>query len=121
MTHAFQRYTAAGNTFVVLNTWEDPLSLSREEMKLLVQKACDRKEGIGADGMILINQSGLGAPFRMDFYNPDGTTGMLCGNGTRCAVRAAQHFGFATTDTVNFEVLGAINRAEIKSNGNIKV
>jgi len=134
MTHAFQRYTAAGNTFVVLNTWEDPLSLSREEMKMLVQKACDRKEGIGADGMILVNQPsikfsspssgerpGEGPTFRMDFYNPDGTTGMLCGNGTRCAVRAAQHFGFATSDTVDFEVLGAINRAEIKPDGNIKV
>src|SRR5437879_21664 len=85
MTHAFQRYTAAGNTFVVLNTWEDPLSLSREETKVLVRKACDHNEGIGADGMILVNQPHVAGgalaaripDFRMDFYNPDGTTGML--------------------------------------------
>ena len=78
MTHSFDRYTAAGNTFLVMNTWEDPLSLSREEMRELVRAACDYKIGAGADGLILINQSGIGAAFRMDFYNPDGTTGMLC-------------------------------------------
>src|SRR5580700_5032721 len=98
MTHSFDRYTAAGNTFLVMNTWEDPLSLSREEMRELVRGACDYKIGAGADGLILINQSGLGAAFRMDFYNPDGTTGMLCGNGARCASLAARNYGFTTSD-----------------------
>lgn len=155
MTHSFQRYTAAGNTFVVMNTWEDPLSLSREEMRALVQKACDYKDGIGADGVILINQpapriaddapglpprrgeeknpGGLSprrgeekniADFRMDFYNPDGTTGMLCGNGARCAVLAARQFGFVPvhgTHGTDFEVLGAINHAEILPNSSIRV
>lgn len=128
MTHAFQRYTAAGNTFIVLNTWEDPLSLSRDAMRSLVQLACDDKNGIGADGMILINQPRLGqAPepaFRMDFYNPDGSSGMLCGNGARCAVQAAQTFGFTkkdSRDSIQFEVLGAMNRAEFLPNGSIKV
>ena len=121
MTHSFQRYTAAGNTFVVMNTWEDPLSLSREEMRALVQKACDYKNGIGADGMILINQSGLAADFRMDFYNPDGSSGMLCGNGARCAAQAAKDYGFADSDRAAFEVLGAINTSEFLPNGSIRV
>ncbi|SRR5579883_84388 len=120
MTHSFQRYTAAGNTFVVMNTWEDPLSLSREEMQKLVRAACDYKTGVGADGIILINQSSS-APFRMDFYNPDGSTGMLCGNGSRCAVQAAGHFGFATEAKTEFEVLGAVNRAEVLANGDVRV
>ncbi|HWF43731.1 MAG TPA: diaminopimelate epimerase [Candidatus Kapabacteria bacterium] len=125
MTHGFQRYTGAGNTFVVMNTWEDPLSLSREEMRMFVRKACDYEEGIGSDGVILINQPAISsksiAEFRMDFYNPDGTTGMLCGNGARCAVAAAREYGFVTSDAANFEVLGAVNRAEAFTNGNIKV
>ncbi len=139
MTHSFQRYTAAGNTFVVMNTWEDPLSLSREEMRAFVQAACDYKNGIGADGVILINQPapriagdapGLSprrgeeknpADFRMDFYNPDGTTGMLCGNGARCAVEAARKFDFVAGSHTNFEVLGAMNPAEILPNGDIRV
>ena len=132
MTHSFQRYTGAGNTFVVMNTWEDPLSLSREEMRMLVRKACDYEDSVGADGMILVNQSGLGAQFRMDFYNPDGTTGMLCGNGTRCAVRAASDYGLVNLSPdpplskgkgkqeIDFEVLGAINHADLLPNGNIR-
>jgi diaminopimelate epimerase len=119
MTHSFHRYTAAGNTFIILNTWEDPLSLSREEMKTLVKKSC-AKDGIGADGVILINQS-FSAPFRMDFYNPDGTTGMLCGNGSRCAAIAARDFGFVTSDKTDFEVLGSINRAEFLANNDVRV
>ncbi|HEY3874296.1 MAG TPA: diaminopimelate epimerase [Candidatus Kapabacteria bacterium] len=131
MTHAYRRYTAAGNTFLVLNTWEAPLSLSREEMRAFVALACDRKTGLGADGMILINQpslvpeSGEAVPtFRMDFYNPDGTTGMLCGNGARSAAEAARHFGFVPTNELGetaFEVLGAIDKAEFLPGGAIKV
>jgi diaminopimelate epimerase len=120
MNHSFQRYTGAGNTFVVMNTYEDPLSLSRSEMRALVQKLCSYKEGPGGDGLILINQSST-APFRMDFYNPDGSTGMLCGNGARCAVRAARDYGLCESTNTSFEVLGSNNRAEILSSGLVKV
>jgi diaminopimelate epimerase len=120
MLHSYQRYTAAGNTFVVMNTREHPLSLSRDEMRVLVQKACDRLEGIGSDGLILINES-ASAPFRMDFYNPDGSTGMLCGNGSRCAVEAAKTFGYVGNNETTFEVLGAVNQAELLPNGSIRV
>ncbi len=124
MTHSFQRYTAAGNTFVVMNTWEDPLSLSRESMRAFVRVACDYKAGIGSDGVVLVNHSGTGAHFRMDFYNPDGSTGMLCGNGARCAVQAASDFGYLAEGARNhipFEVLGAKNRADILANGDVRV
>jgi diaminopimelate epimerase len=121
MTHPFNRYTAAGNTFLVMNTWEDPLSLSREEMRAFVRAVCDYESGAGADGLILINQSGLGVAFRMDFYNPDGTTGMLCGNGARCAAQAAKDYGFVNSDRVDFEVLGAINTAEFLVSGSVRV
>jgi diaminopimelate epimerase len=133
MTHPFHRYTAAGNTFLVMNTWEHPLSLSREEMREFVRGACDYNAGAGADGLILINQpansalpagrgaGGEAAAFRMDFYNPDGTTGMLCGNGARCAAQAARQYGYATANTVRFEVLGAINTAEFLPNGSTRV
>lgn len=120
MRHSYQRMTAAGNTFIMLNTWDDPLSLSREDMRILVHKACDYKDGIGSDGLILINQS-LTASFRMDYYNPDGSTGMLCGNGSRCAVEAARGFGFVKSDSTDFEILGSINHADLLSNGSIRV
>ncbi len=122
MNHPFNRYTAAGNTFVVMNTWEKPLSLSREAMTTLVQTACDFTTGVGSDGLILINHSGMtGAEFRMDFYNPDGSTGMLCGNGARCAVQAARDYGYAKADRTEFEVLGAVNHADLLATGSIRV
>ena len=120
MLHSYQRYTAAGNTFIVMNTREHPLSLAQGEMRMLVQKACDRLEGIGSDGLILINESSS-APFRMDYYNPDGSTGMLCGNGSRCAVEAARAFGFVAGKETDFEVLGAINHAELLANNSVRV
>ncbi len=141
MTHPFNRYTAAGNTFLVMNTWEDPLSLSREEMRAFVRAACDYQSGAGADGVILINHPDPSpslsprrgeeqkiVAFRMDYYNPDGTTGMLCGNGARCAAQAAKNYGFTPLLTkergrgeVEFEVLGAINTAEFLPNGSVRV
>ncbi len=121
MTHPFHRYTAAGNTFLVLDTWKNPLSLSREEMREFVRGACDHTTGAGADGLILINQSGLAAAFRMDFYNPDGTTGMLCGNGARCAALAARNFGYVHSESARFEVLGAINTVEFFPNDAVRV
>jgi diaminopimelate epimerase len=120
MIHSYRRYTGAGNTFIVMDTASDPLGIGRMEMELLVQAICDPNRGPGADGVILINQSNQ-APFRMDFYNPDGSTGMLCGNGARCAVRAATDRGYVHSDRTAFEVLSAINQAELLPTGEIRV
>lgn len=120
MTHSFRRYTGAGNTFIVMDTASDPLGIGRAEMELLVRAICDPNRGPGADGVILINES-TRAPFRMDFYNPDGSTGMLCGNGARCAVRAATDWGYVHTNRIEFEVLTAVNAAELLPNGEIRV
>lgn len=120
MTHAFRRYTGAGNTFIVMDGGNDPLSIGSDEMQLLVRAICDPAAGPGADGVILVNQSSS-APFRMDFYNPDGSTGMLCGNGARCAVRAASDWGYITASNAPFEVLSAINTADLLPNGEIRV
>ena len=120
MKHGFTRYTGAGNTFVVLNGFEDPLGLTAEQMTSFVMQTCDYKTGVGSDGLILINQSER-APFRMDFYNPDGSTGMLCGNGARCAVMAAKDFHLIGGTATTFEVLDAINRAELLNSGVVRV
>ena len=54
-----------------------------------VQCLCDRHYGIGADGIILLGTAS-DYDFSMDFFNPDGSTGMMCGNGGRCAVAFAR-------------------------------
>ena len=63
------------------------VALDKEKIVAL----CDRKFGIGADGIVLIEETGF-SNFYMNFYNPDGSQS-FCGNGSRCAVRFAQRLG----------------------------
>lgn len=107
----FRKYAGAGNDFIVIDGWEFPVSLPEEQMTHLVQEACDRTS-IGSDGLIVIDRSEK-APFLMRFYNPDGSYGALCGNGARCATQAAKDFGLVPASTTSFEVLGAVDDAEL--------
>lgn len=117
----FTKYSGAGNDFVVLDAWHEPLRLSDEALEQLVRKACARGNGgVGSDGLILIDRSEK-APFLMRFFNPDGSYGALCGNGARCAVQAAADFGVVSGKTTEFEVLGAINHADILDDQLVKV
>ncbi|MFN0030541.1 MAG: diaminopimelate epimerase [Flavobacteriales bacterium] len=81
----FHKYQGTGNDFIMLDNRQGNIHLTRPQVMLL----CDRKFGIGSDGIILIEESDH-ADFYMNFYNPDGSQS-FCGNGSRCAVRFAQH------------------------------
>ncbi len=79
----FVKMTGAGNDFIVIdNRVNQSLSLNVENIKNL----CDRKYGIGADGLITISDSDK-YDFTMQYFNSDGSTGSLCGNGARCAIK----------------------------------
>lgn len=117
----FTKYSGAGNDFVVLDGWHESIKLDDQQIEELVRQACARTNGgIGSDGLILIDRSSS-APFLMRFYNPDGSFGALCGNGARCAVQAAADLGVFTGEQTEFEVLGAVNRAELLADEQVKV
>jgi diaminopimelate epimerase len=78
----FFKYQGTGNDFIVINNFTGEY---KEPSTNLIQKMCDRKFGIGADGLMLIEKSGL-ADFKLIFFNPDGSES-FCGNGSRCAVK----------------------------------
>lgn len=81
----FTKMSGAGNDFILIDADDDPeFSLTKKA----VQKLCDRHNGIGADGVILISSSEQ-YDFVMNYYNADGSTGSLCGNGARCAIKFA--------------------------------
>ncbi|MDD4955249.1 MAG: diaminopimelate epimerase [Candidatus Omnitrophica bacterium] len=77
----FTKMVAAGNDFVVI---EDKLKAGNSQLARLAIRLCDRKYGIGADGMLLIGKSKK-ADIRMRIFNADGSEAEMCGNGARCA------------------------------------
>lgn len=82
MTHsrwAFAKYTGCGNDFILFDNRKETFPFSPS----LIQKLCSRYRGIGADGVLLLENS-LKAPFRMRIYNSDGSEAEMCGNGVRC-------------------------------------
>ncbi len=107
----FTLYSGAGNEFVVIDAFHQPQIFGTIKLKALAQTVCDRNGIIGSDGMIVLARSPR-APFLMNFYNPDGSFGALCGNGARCAVQAAEDFKIVETAATSFEVLEQIVRAE---------
>lgn len=86
----FSKYQGTGNDFILIDQ-RSAAYLSREDAPAIA-RLCDRRFGIGADGLILLNQR-MGYDFEMDYFNSDGHPGSMCGNGARCAIRFAQHLG----------------------------
>jgi diaminopimelate epimerase len=83
----FTKMNGAGNDFVLIDNRARKVTLSREQ----VVRLCDRHRGAGADGIMLLVLSRTGkADWAWDFYNSDGSTGEMCGNGARCFARFVQ-------------------------------
>ena len=107
----FCKYQGTGNDFILLNNIDGKYNDIREdEVKFL----CDRKFGIGSDGLILLNSSAA-HDFYMDFSNPDGSKS-FCGNGARCAVKFAGDNGFFSSHNVSFDAIDGVHLAELCGN-----
>ncbi len=94
ITIPFYKYQGTGNDFVIV---DNRTQIIDRNDKQFAQKLCDRKFGVGSDGLILIeNHSDY--DFEMVFFNPDGSQSM-CGNGSRCAVKFARELGIIGNET----------------------
>lgn len=109
-----------GNDFVVLDHSEyEKTGLSMSE---LAKKLCDRNFGIGADGMMIPDTTPNGeTDIAWYFYNSDGTTAQMCGNGMRCFAKYVYDKKLVDKKEFSVKTLAGVIRPEIQDNGNVKV
>lgn len=113
MTIKFSKYQGAGNDFVLIDHRDSQL---KNIDKKLVAQLCDRRFGIGADGLMFLTQH-PDFDFEMIYYNADGNVGSMCGNGGRCIVAFAKHLGIIDSET-NFLAVDGPHYAKITAEGN---
>jgi diaminopimelate epimerase len=104
--------SGAGNDFVVVDRTGSGGLRGLDDPPALARSISDRRSGVGADGLIVLGPPPSGADFTMDYFNADGSTGSLCGNGGRCA--AAYMMDRLGRDAVTFHTLGKAYRARRK-------
>jgi diaminopimelate epimerase len=110
----FSKYQATGNDFVLIDNRSGKYSFTKDE----IERVCDRKFGIGADGLMLIEKH-PDFDFNLVYYNRDGSQS-LCGNGSRAAVHMASTLGILNGKT-KFNAYDGGHAAEILPDGTIKL
>jgi diaminopimelate epimerase len=106
---SFTKMSGTGNDFIIIDNRDRKIEKSR--MADLAARICRRRFSVGADGLILIEDSDR-ADFRWQFYNGDGSEAEMCGNGARCAARYAHARGIAPAN-MHFETVAGLIEAEI--------
>ena len=108
----FYKYQGTGNDFIIMDNRDRRYdALTRQQVAFL----CDRRFGIGADGLMLLNTY-PGYDFEMKYYNSDGRESTMCGNGGRCLTQFAYDIGIDKTSFL-FQAIDGPHKANINENG----
>ncbi len=112
----FYKYQGTGNDFILLDDRETNVELTPE----LIRTLCDRRFGIGADGLMrFVSASEEGLDFSMRYFNSDGNPGSMCGNGGRCIVRHASLTGALKNSEATFRASDGIHMASVRPDGKV--
>jgi diaminopimelate epimerase len=108
----FYKYQGTGNDFVMIDNRSKTFPKENTE---LVAHLCNRRFGIGADGLILL-ETDTDTDFRMVYYNSDGNLSSMCGNGGRCLVAFAKKLNLIQTETT-FVATDGLHYATVADDG----
>lgn len=110
----FYKYQATGNDFILIDNRSGEVRLNHDQ----IVRLCDRKFGIGSDGLMLIEKS-ADNDFHLQFYNPDGSQS-LCGNGSRAAVVLASTLGMINGKS-SFSAFDGLHEASLQADGTVRL
>jgi diaminopimelate epimerase len=112
----FAKYEGTGNDFVMVVDLDDEAPRTAEDAAAI----CDRRLGVGADGLIRVVR-GRDAALFMDYRNADGTVAEMCGNGVRCVAAFARDAGLIDMQSFDVATLVGFHRVDLLSDGRISV
>lgn len=109
----FTKMHGLGNDFIIIE------GMGKKDYSSLAVKLCDRHFGIGADGLLIVEPSGI-ADIKMRIFNSDGSEAEMCGNGSRCFAKYVFEKGIVKKDKITVETLAGVIIPELYvENGNV--
>ncbi|MEN9203292.1 MAG: diaminopimelate epimerase [Thermostichus sp. DG_1_6_bins_120] len=115
----FHKYQGLGNDFILVDSRQQLQPCLTPEQVIAL---CDRRFGVGADGVIFLLPGQAGADFSMRLFNSDGSEAQMCGNGIRCLARFLHHLGIPSReDGYYIHTLAGLIVPQVQANDLVKV